>query len=261
MEMLNSFKEFQKKCLESIQVLLIDVENIKEEDEPEEMSVDQIYSPLIKLEANPLDDVLKFDIEVEETHVESDPQPAKPKRIRPSKSKCIEAFCPVCCNSHPDSHNHAIELHSRGYERDGSLNCLVCSHVCKDVNVLLHHLESHTEFDHPKKCGRCDMVSKNRHDFLQHVQKTHFKQRKRFYTCDFCDSVFYQSINLKYHTRSHLGGLKCNFCEKAYFDKNVYEEHIEMHKERLAQVKFVCNYCGYVAQFKPSLKKHMLHHQ
>lgn len=265
MEMLNNINEFQKKCIESIQVLG-GVEKVVKEDEPEEMNMDEIFSPLIKLEENPLDDALKFENAVSEGEKfeernKNEPKPVKKKRFRPSKSKTIEAFCPVCCNSHPDSHKHAIDLHSRGFETDGSLNCLVCNYLCKDVDTLILHLESHTEFDLPKKCGRCETVLKDRYEFVHHVQKTHFKQRKRFYTCDFCDSVFYQSINLKYHTRSHLGGLKCNYCEKCYFDRKVYEEHIEMHKERLAQVKFICDYCNYVAQFKPSLKKHMLHHQ
>lgn len=258
MEMLSNINEFQEKCVESIQVLS---RKFVTEEKLEEMNLDEINSPLIKLEENPLDDELKFDSEhsVQDDLKQGDKE--KRKRNRSYKSKAIEAFCPVCCNSHPNSYKHAIDLHSRGFEHDQTLNCLLCTHKCKDVNILLNHLEGHTEFDQPKKCGKCEMVSKDRYEFVQHVQKTHYKNRKRFYICDFCDSVFYQSSNLKYHTRSHLGGIKCNFCEKSYFDKRMYEEHIEMHKERLAQIKFRCDHCNYVAQFKPSLKKHMLHHQ
>lgn len=270
MEMLNNINEFKRKCVKSLQVLSGKV--VITEAKLEDMNMDDIYSPLIKLEENPLDDELKFESEKEseseeevfegnEEKVEKELKTPKRNRRRTKPKKSIESFCPVCCNSHPDSHKHAADLHSRGIEADGSLRCLLCNQDCKDVYLLILHLESHKEFDCPKKCGKCEMMSKDRYEFVRHVQKAHYKDRKRFYTCDFCDSVFYQSINLKYHTRTHLGGLKCNYCEKSYFDKTVYEEHIEVHKKRLAQIKFVCDYCGYTAQFKPSLKKHMLHHQ
>lgn len=264
METLNDITDFQQKCINSLQILSSGLKLEEEEQLPED-----ILNVEIKVEDNPLDDVLKLESDPEEVSEEPEEEheqkivekPQKKKQVRPSKSKTIEAFCPVCCNSHPDCHKHVVDIHSRGIEADGSVNCLLCNHICRNIDTLLSHLETHSEFDQPKKCGRCEFYSKDRYEFLQHVQKTHFQQRKRFYTCDFCDSVFYQSINLKYHTRSHLGGLKCNYCEKCYFDRKVYEEHIEMHKKRLAQIKFTCDYCGYVAQFKPSLKKHMLHHQ
>lgn len=266
MEMLTDINDFQKKCIQSIQVLISGVGKVEKEHEPEEIYVDQIYTPIIspiiiKEEEKEQENSKKIEIEKPKKDAKSEPKPSKPKAVRPSKPKPIETFCPVCCNSHPDSHNHAIEFHSRGYEKDGSLNCLVCSHACKDVNELLLHLESHKEFDHPRKCGKCEMVSKDRNEFKNHVQKTHFKQKKRLYTCDFCETVFTNSVMLKYHTRPHLGGLKCNYCEKSYFDKEVYEEHIQMHKERMAQTKFICHDCGYVSQVKQTLRKHILHHQ
>lgn len=121
----------------------------------------------------------------------------------------VKGYCKICCYFHPNSHRHTIQSHSKEL-LNGTFTCFLCERICQDVHELLQHIEaSHNEYEYHKKCTKCDFVTKIREDFVRHVEKCYYGNKKRAYVCSFCDDCFCREAKSKHHNRIHFGALNC----------------------------------------------------
>lgn len=218
MEMLNRIRKFKSKCVNSIEILTNRTASVFDEF-TDDMSMNDFCSSFIKIEEE--EEMIVADLQLKVEHPlpqltnlkensEKPKKTAKSKTMNNTKSPVASTssqrgYCHICCCNQLDSHAHVLIAHSRQFE-DGTLRCLLCNEVCHDARGLLLHQESkHKEYDQPKKCGKCEMESKSREEFVKHVNITHYSDRKMVYPCDFCNSVFYKTYTHKYHTWTHFG--------------------------------------------------------
>lgn len=214
-EKLNEIIEFKNTCVKSIEVLNTKSYDIFD-DINEDTDVNTILSTSIKEE----DTIFVQELQIKpEKFVKREKIPKKKKVTKKEQSQkdtkkatnlpAIKGLCKICYYNYPNSHRHAIEVHSRECE-DHLLKCAICEEGCYDVDELLKHFDlKHHEYEYPKYCGKCEFSTKIRETFVKHVETCYFNNTKRAYPCDFCEKVFYRAVYLKYHNQIHFGALRC----------------------------------------------------
>uniref|UniRef100_A0A336MAY9 CSON014595 protein n=1 Tax=Culicoides sonorensis TaxID=179676 RepID=A0A336MAY9_CULSO len=247
LKILNDIHEFQQKCIKSIEILnkeIVAASRFCDITIKEEIFVDEIAPIVVKKKNTSIKKPKKETIKkTVATQIKNN------KKITGPKGK--RAKCSICYYTHSDSHDHAIEFHSRKLENE-LLICAICEEPCKDVHELLTHLESsHKEYENARKCPKCDFETKNRKEFVEHLAHLVEKRLyKRAYPCEFCSKVLNRPYKYMNHIRTHFGALVCKYCRKTFFDKIIFEKHVESHKKCLETHEFSCDICGYVSHKK-----------
>ena len=170
------------------------------------------------------------------------------------------------------------------YETHEDVICEICGKVFPFQNVLKKHMKKHEgvssdsesrflctkcpkTFDsieglnlHNSHCHQIRMKLNNEpgSDDLgsRYVHKSGFiydEDVKRF-RCAHCPRLFRVAYLLKEHMNIHLGirPYKCQYCSKAFFDKDTKRNHEKTHEER----KFTCDVCHMKFVRKANLRVH-----
>ena len=101
-------------------------------------------------------------------------------------------------------------------------------------------------------------MEKDKHDICDKVISPH--TLKRQIKCDYCDTAFSETGNLKNHiNRVHEKVKcvihKCNQCRKTYSDPGKLKKHIYHMHERVKNHK--CHQCGLAFSVTTNLQKHI----
>ena len=79
-------------------------------------------------------------------------------------------------------------------------------------------------------CAQCGGTYRSEAHLKAHIKREHEKS----YQCDQCGfstkkSRAYEVHVLKEHTPNAERPFKCHFCPKGFFDRRVYEDHLNIH--------------------------------
>ena len=129
-----------------------------------------------------------------------------------------------------------------------------------------HFFEVHNIMDQGYECTECGAKAKERNLLVEHVNITH---RQLKFCCDLCDYQTQYRNRIKSHKVSvhRVGGIPCASCLYVAPEIWVLTQHRRaIHKDfgdKVADVRYKCNYCDYQATQKSHLKCHMaaLHQQ
>ncbi|CAK1548839.1 unnamed protein product [Leptosia nina] len=174
--------------------------------------------------------------------------------------------------------------------------CAKCDAQCENISSLqLHSMQIHNRCC-VYKCLDCDKILTSFKAFIKHV-RTH-KELLR-YCCEFCNTLFTLTTNLKVHrNKDHAGifltkcrscgaefdspeqlqehklvfskrpkrlttqevyDLKCKDCNKEFKSRSNLQQHRQVHKERTRD--YSCHICGKMFFTKGTLGTHMLIHE
>lgn len=195
----------------------------------------------IKLEDCYEEDSLPLKIEVcEEQKTEYKAVPKQRRRTK-VKVECDQkreaAYCSICGEFFQRNLlKHIVNFHTMQIE-DNKFKCNLCQEILKDTSVIMDHFYKHRDYEHPKICKVCGISFTNRQEYRVHVKihnEKKYDKSQRSYPCDCCDATYASNTNLKYHVMAkHQGAMQCNYCNKAFFDKEEYATHLQMEKEKV----------------------------
>lgn len=168
--------------------------------------------------------------------------------------KC--SLCKVTLQS-SDNMSYHINCH-----KDNKFICLVCSQMFPAWKNLSSHLWRMHKIDMELySCDMCEYKSVS----LSKLNNTHkpIHSDVRSFICGICKKGFKNSKQLGNHKMTHKSDYErlkyaCEVCSKVFSDKRQLRIHMGVVHEKLRP--FLCNYCGYKASSKSSLKMHIRQH-
>ncbi|XP_063709025.1 zinc finger and BTB domain-containing protein 17-like [Culicoides brevitarsis] len=268
---LNSILEFRSKCITSVQILSTKVYR-----QPVVMLEDISLKNYETIEIKP--EIFVEELPVTPVLIMKKPQKAKKVTKKPLKTKENSVskpeireiirrapqkttYCYICCASFRQINLHVYYNHTIERENNETCCALCLESYDKMENLYEHQKNSHFEYENLRRCGKCDEIeTKSREEYINHVHKTHYPNKKRIYICDFCPTVYLDKVFFKAHIWQHQGGLKCDHCHEVFFDMTKRQEHIEKHIEKQEQRKeilFICHFCDRKTNTKAAIKMHL----
>ena len=103
-------------------------------------------------------------------------------------------------------------------------------------------------------CCECGKRFQKENDLINHI-KIHENNLDSCYFCPW--KGIFGRHNWRTHVARHAnakGHLKCNFCEKRFFNRSRRAEHEELHEKIVDRYK--CLNCTYVSHSKTMMGKH-----
>jgi hypothetical protein len=151
-----------------------------------------------------------------------------------------------------------IKSEFKDEEHGGPFAC----HQCGFSYVIEKFLFSHVQGEHAPdrcrvKCDGCEVTFHTRRMFHLHMQNSH---KEMCHECHECLQIFYSPLKLSAHysmKHSNQGSseLQCNFCNKAYSNKNSLKAHI--HLKHVNEKVFACQVCPKTFSSPSNLKTHI----
>jgi len=141
--------------------------------------------------------------------------------------------------------------------------CPSCSRSFKDSSLLDMHISTHhnTNDEEMKKklpfeCHVCEKRFETQEQVTEHFDNIH-KDNPNPFTCEDCQSVFKNSVSLRYHRkRAHpLGSrVKCEICKDRLFPS---EAHLKLHMANTHRTEpFKCPHCDFMTVVKAQFERH-----
>ncbi|XP_063709621.1 PR domain zinc finger protein 5-like [Culicoides brevitarsis] len=258
---LNSILEFRSKCITSVQILTTKVYRqpvvMLEDISMKNLETIEIKSEIFAEEL-PIQVVPVTKKSLKSKKITKKALKSEEKKVRTSKKPQIGPYCYICCCSITQIRLHITQFHVIERENDKICCSLCLKPFPKLENLYEHQKTSHSEYESSKRCGKCeDFETKNREEYINHVHKVHFPDRKRIYPCDFCSAVYLEKVSIRSHVWQHLGGVKCQYCYETFFDMQKRQKHIEKH-EKERETQYICDFCGQKSFSKAIIKAHLI---
>ncbi|NXD85217.1 ZBT40 protein, partial [Halcyon senegalensis] len=140
------------------------------------------------------------------------------------KKKRLPVVCDICGREF--AHASGMQYHKLTEHYDEKpFSCEECGAKFAANSTLKNHLRLHTG-DRPFMCKRCPMAFMQASALAYHTKKKHAEGK--MYTCQYCDAVFAQSIELSRHIRTHTGDKPyvCRECGKGFRQANGLSVHL-----------------------------------
>ena len=113
----------------------------------------------------------------------------------------------------------------------------------------------HTDETKEHKCELCSKTFEISFNLRRHIKTVHQSQSV---LCNLCNKSL-RKENLPYHIRSvhnQEKNYKCEYCEKEFFYKKTFIEHIASHHSNDTREKYKCGLCKEAFTNKPNLDRH-----
>eukprot|EP00095_Tigriopus_kingsejongensis_P004445 maker-scaffold168_size293125-snap-gene-0.17 protein:Tk04445 transcript:maker-scaffold168_size293125-snap-gene-0.17-mRNA-1 annotation:"hypothetical protein L798_07469" len=159
-----------------------------------------------------------------------------------------------------------LSYHRRCHGSLEHLSCLECKDTFEHWKPLALHLWSKHKIDMELlKCDHCEEFRSFSLARLQAHKICHSSDRS--FLCDDCGKGFKTSKNLRHHQEIHLRKAQpeknppkfpCQVCQRPFREFRLLRHHMNIVHEKLRP--HLCNYCGYSASSKSSLKLHLRLH-
>uniref|UniRef100_A0A8C8HPY6 Zinc finger and BTB domain containing 40 n=1 Tax=Oncorhynchus tshawytscha TaxID=74940 RepID=A0A8C8HPY6_ONCTS len=163
---------------------------------------------------------------------------AHTKRCTMSKEARLQ--CPECPEelptsralqtfAHPSAHylTHCMLYHKRTeHFEEKPFACEECGAKFGANSSLKNHMRLHTG-EKPYHCKNCDMSFSVAAALAYHTKKKH--SEGKMYSCQYCEALFAQSIELTRHVRTHTGDKPyvCRECGKGFSQANGLSAHLQ----------------------------------
>ncbi|CAB3361118.1 Hypothetical predicted protein [Cloeon dipterum] len=179
--------------------------------------------------------------------------------------RCAVSGCATRMRSHDNIEYHRKCHMPQNSDESSDYACPECDQKFSQWRVLSMHLwRSHTIDMELYTCDKCDFKT-NSHSMLINIHKRIHGEEKPF-LCDACGKGFKTNKQLRNHRAIHTSGSRprsvhggvCDICGRKYADRRM----LRMHKDTVhAKLRpYLCNYCGYSASSRSTLKMHMRQH-
>jgi len=159
------------------------------------------------------------------------------KKIHRIDRVLFECSDPSCEKSFTTK--HALTVHEETHGED-----FVCD-LCGKTFSTKQRLKTHTVKAHTKefslfcdKCGKGYLDKERNRSFKIHIEKCGFKEPpgRKPRACELCERLFDSKSGMDRHLKSHSKSkdFPCNFCTKAYADKQNLLKHLKViHPENV----------------------------
>lgn len=138
----------------------------------------------------------------------------------------------------------------------GRFSCDLCEKSFLDKYVLKQHMENKhlnivSEQDpNGKYCGFCQKF------IFKKNYKEHMKQKHKRLKCNLCDKVYFNNYTFRSHKRFHKVEFTCDDCNRKFKEKRTLEQHIlRVHLRKASHFK--CDHCGKIMSFFSTLTRHI----
>jgi len=198
-----------------------------------------------------------------------------PIKIEKNETKTGKFGCQICDKNYSSKQslfNHVRSIH----QNPGCFKCKICNAELSSKGNLHAHQKIHMKNrQKPFKCGKCNIILKNRpHDcrldckfcgkkfshregVLTHIKMNHAHEiGKRCYECDICGLKFYRKKSVRIHMdKKHADGkiqtFTCDLDGKTFKVKAKIVCHVKIH-----QLPVKCDFC-HIKINSMYLKKHI----
>ncbi|XP_055296497.1 zinc finger protein 62 homolog [Sitodiplosis mosellana] len=168
----------------------------------------------------------------------------------------MESSNNLACSKLP---NKSVD-ESKGNDTNGSRTCDICKKtLATPASLRTHQFLVHKTGGH--HCTRCKQVFRKVQGLQNHGPKCSKLSTITFecYICHKIRSDFKSKTSLRRHIQLihvHKGKIKCEFCEKYFPYKSVYETHMNVVHLKLNIRNFVCSICGQAFRKMQCLTQH-----
>jgi len=142
-----------------------------------------------------------------------------------------------------------------------SFQCPICFRILTTKFSLKCHIGEHNK---SIKCKFCEKLFGNHSRLKAHVRNYHEKTEQQI--CKVCDKKFMFQSKLNLHMRTHDPNrprdLKCSQCDFATYDKKTFNNHLNSHKLKNAEIAAMenphkCPQCLTIKGSQKLLNRHM----
>ena len=250
-------------CIERDQVILKDMQNIKEAARLQEFTdgansidlssisdLEVLQKIATNMEVFQLQCIGDKLVSVEDGSVVSqlifDPQDATDETENISESFMVE---------NPNRKVKAAKSRTKKRNKDKLFDCGICGKGFTDEGHLRRHLASHTK-EKPHECRICRKKFSQKGHLNVHMNGHSGKKK---FVCDICDKAFLVLSNYKSHLRVHSGEkpFKCDVCDKSFTQRGSLIIHKRIHT---GEKPYPCKKCDKKFSRLALLKDHMKLH-
>lgn len=115
----------------------------------------------------------------------------------------------------------------------GPFMCIHCGKILQTSSGLASHEKSHTQFGKPEKknasfeCDFCGTKFIQKSYLYVHLFSSHVKHDKGF-KCEYCNKFFYKRVRYTNHINSHknIRNFSCSLCPKTFIQKRNLDVHM-----------------------------------
>uniref|UniRef100_A0A8C8HKP9 Zinc finger and BTB domain containing 40 n=1 Tax=Oncorhynchus tshawytscha TaxID=74940 RepID=A0A8C8HKP9_ONCTS len=142
-----------------------------------------------------------------------------------AKKKRPQVSCDMCGRTF--AHPSGMLYHKRTeHFEEKPFACEECGAKFGANSSLKNHMRLHTG-EKPYHCKNCDMSFSVAAALAYHTKKKH--SEGKMYSCQYCEALFAQSIELTRHVRTHTGDKPyvCRECGKGFSQANGLSAHLQ----------------------------------
>ena len=162
-----------------------------------------------------------FDLKVHRRKVHKKRGHLKRKTEKKENKEIVCAECGKVCNSRAHYRQHLV-IHS-----DSEFVCEICSHVSKTIGSLSKHRDIHSTEQIP--CKDCGKIFKSAYNLYRHSLNLHTTNSERKYQCDKCEKGFLIKQIYEDHLNIHRGikPYSCDICDTKFGNLSNKLHHIK----------------------------------
>ncbi|XP_072049358.1 uncharacterized protein [Amphiura filiformis] len=185
---------------------------------------------------------------------ENDPGTQNLRSKRSMSHKCED--CGQLCRTLELLKRHMQTHSGKSQKKQSGFECGVCNKVFKSRWKLRKHEPVHAPGHDVHPCQHCDKICKTSQSLQRH-RRVH--DEPPLYSCNDCGISFRAQVQLKQHlTKVHnmIGKHECNICGAVYKNETTLKDHLVEHSGK----EFLCDICGKKFRRPELLRCHRFRH-